>query len=411
MRERRDPSGRGVGPLGRSSVRLLACGLLWFSLSLGAGAWLLSQQGQQAPPLRLLPEQGGPHLQALRQRAFAAVLERAAAGVPHARLTCEPAADAEGVQQCVVEGLSAPLRLALGMQERVRVWRRSIRPEATSPLLRPGEEPELVWRDDGSLEARIRGRAVQRIRFPGHEAQLGALARPPGQAALVIVIDDMGQRLDMAEGLAALPFPVTFAVWPHARHATEVARLAQDRGLDVLVHLPMQPQPRGNRQPDPGPDALKEGMSADAMSAILDAAFSRLPVAIGFNNHMGSRFTGSRSACRMLCSQLRGQGLFVLDSMTRDHALLADEARQQGLVAARRSVFLDNERKVPAILAALDAAAEQARRQGMAIAIGHPYPETLRALRHWQMAAGRDGVAVVALRRLVWQLATHPETE
>lgn len=409
MRERRGPSGRGVGPLRRSSVRLLVGGLLWFSLSLGLGAWLLSQQGQRAAPLRLLAEQDGPHLQALRQRAFGAVLERAAAGVPHARLTCEPAADA--VQQCVVEGLDAPLRLALGMQERVGVWRRSIRPEATSPLLRPGEEPELVWQDDGSLEARIRGQAVQRIRFPGHEAQLGALARPPGRAALVIVIDDMGQRLDVAEELAALPFPVTLAVWPHARHATEVARLAHERGLDVLVHLPMQPQPRGKKQPDPGPGALKEGMSADAMRAILDAAFSRLPTAIGFNNHMGSRFTGSRSACRMLCSQLRGQGLFVLDSMTREHALLADEARQQGLVAARRNVFLDNKRTMPDILAALDDAAELARRQGMAIAIGHPYPETLRALRHWQMAAGREGVAVVALRRLVWHLATQAETE
>lgn len=411
MLERRRPSERGSGPLRRASLRLLVCGLLWFSLSLGAGAWLLSRQGQQTGPLMLLREQDGPHVQALRQRAFTALLERAAAGVPHARLTCEPAPDGEGVLHCAVEGLSAPLRLALGMQERVRVWRRSIRPDAASPLLRPGEEPELVWRDDGSLEARIGGKAVQRIRFPGHEARLGALARPLGAASLVIVIDDMGQRTDAAGQLAALPFPVTLAVWPHARHAAEAERLAHEHGLDVLVHLPMQPQPRRNKQPDPGPGALKEDMGGDAMRAILDAAFSRLPTAIGFNNHMGSRFTGSRTACRLLCSQLRGQGLFVLDSMTRDHALLAEEARRQGLVSARRDIFLDNERKVPAILAALDDAAEQARRQGVAIAIGHPYPETLRALSEWRMNAGREGVAVVSLRRLIWHLAVHAEAE
>lgn len=412
MLERGGTSRNRKGSDRRASTRLLICGLLWFSLALGAGAWLLSQQERQGAPLDLLRGEDGPRLQALRQRAFAALLERAAAGVPHARLSCDPAPDRDGVLHCMAEGVDAPLRLALGMQERVRVWRRSIHPEAKSPLLRPGEIPELVWRDDGSLEARVGDRAVLHIRFPGNEGQLGALARPLGEASLVIVIDDMGQRLDAAEQLAALPYPVAFAVWPHAPHAAGVARLAHERGVDILVHQPMQPLPRkGGKQPSPGPHALTEDMSAGEMRAILDAAFTRLPTAIGFNNHMGSRFTGSRSACRMLCSQLRGQGLFVLDSMTQNHALLAEEARQQGLVSAERRIFLDHERKVPSILAALDAAAGQARRDGVAIAIGHPYPETLRALRDWQMNAGRDGVAVVSLRRLVWHLAVHRKAE
>ena len=220
----------------------------------------------------------------------------------------------------------------------------------------------------------------------------------------------MGQRLDTAEQLAALPFPVNFAIWPHARRAEDVERLAQDRGLDVIVHLPMQPLRReGGKQPDAGPHALTETMSAGEMRAVLDAAFTRLPTAIGFNNHMGSRFTGSRNGCRLLCSQLRGQGLFVLDSMTQNHSVLCKEALQQGLVGAERSVFLDNERKVPSILSALDIAAAKAQRHGVAIAIGHPYPETVQALRQWPAAAGREGVAVVSLRRLVWHLAVHSD--
>lgn len=389
---------------GRSAGRLLLFGVVWFALSLGIGVWALGQEGPGTR--RLLREQEGPRLQALRQRAFLAVLERAAAGVPHARLSLAPRPDPDGALQCVMEGVSAPLRLALGMQERVEVWRRSMHPGAESPLLQPGEEPRLVWRDDGTLEACINDRAVLRIRFPGHETQLGALARPLGSASLVIVIDDMGQRLETAEQLSALPFPVTFAVWPHARRAGEVERLAQERGIDIIVHLPMQPLRReGGKQPDAGPHALRETMSAAEMRAVLDAAFLRLPSAIGFNNHMGSRFTGSRNGCRLLCSQLRGQGLFVLDSMTQNHSVLCKEALQQGLVAAQRSVFLDNERKVPAILAALDAAAEKARVHGVAVAVGHAYPETVQALRQWPAAAGRDGVAVVSLRRLVWHMA------
>ena len=395
---------------GRAARRLLLFGMVWFALCLGIGLWSLGQEGPGAS--RQLRGPDGPRLQALRQRAFLAVLERAAAGVPHARLYQEPRSGADDVLQYVMEGVRAPLRLALGMQERVEVWRRSMRPGAGSPLLQPGEAPRLVWRDDGSLEACINERPVLRIRFPGQEAQLGALARPLGEGSLVIVIDDMGQRLETAEQLAALPFPVTFAVWPHARRAGEVERLARERGLDVIVHLPMQPLRReGGKQPDAGPGALTESMSAAEMRAVLDAAFTRLPSAIGFNNHMGSRFTGSRNGCRLLCSQLRGQGLFVLDSMTQNHSVLCKEALQQGLVGAERSVFLDNERKVPAILAALDIAAEKARRHGLAIAIGHPYPETVQALRQWPLAAGREGVAVVSLRRLVWHLATRTDGE
>ena len=67
-----------------------------------------------------------------------------------------------------------------------------------------------------------------------------------------------------------------------------------------------------------------------------------------------------------------------------------------------RAVFLDTRRDVSAVLAALDAAAAKARSAGFAVAIGHPYAETLSALRRWQDKAG---VAVVPLRRLVWYLA------
>ena len=47
-------------------------------------------------------------------------------------------------------------------------------------------------------------------------------------------------------------------------------------------------------------------------------------------------------------------------------------------------------------------AAALARTRGYAIAIGHPYAETLSALRTWQ---NREGVALVPLRRLIWSLA------
>ena len=96
---------------GRAARRLLLFGMVWFALCLGIGLWSLGQEGPGAP--RQLRGPDGPRLQALRQRAFLAVLERAAAGVPHARLYQEPRSGADDVLQYVMEGVRAPLRLAL----------------------------------------------------------------------------------------------------------------------------------------------------------------------------------------------------------------------------------------------------------------------------------------------------------
>ncbi|WP_297849113.1 divergent polysaccharide deacetylase family protein [uncultured Desulfovibrio sp.] len=298
-----------------------------------------------------------------------------------------------------IAGPCAPLRLAVALLEKLRAAA-----AADSSLL-----PRLAWTDEGVLELRLNGRLSHSFYFPGRERELADLARPLPAAALVLVIDDLGQSLEAAEALAALPFPVTLALWPRASGTGAAANLAGQRGLDCLVHMPMEPLPRADgSRPKPGAGALFTDMSPQALAAALEPALSAVPTALGLNNHMGSRFTGSASASRQLCAQLAGRGFAVLDSLTSPHSRLAEAARAAGLVSVTRAVFLDTQRKTDAILAALDAAAARARSGGFAVAIGHPYPETLSALRRWRDKAG---TAVIPLRRLIWHLAQRQTSE
>lgn len=261
----------------------------------------------------------------------------------------------------------------------------------------------IAWTDAGSLDIYDNGRLTHRFLFPGREAQLADLASPMPRPALALVIDDMGQSLSAAEALAALPYPVTLAIWPRAPHARETAEIATQRRLDVMAHVPMEPLARADgKRPQPGPGALRTDMEPGQIRATLKDNLSALPSAIGLNNHMGSAFTGSAASCRRLCAWLEGMGLFVLDSLTTPDSQLGMQARALGMVSAVRDVFLDTRRQTPAILSALDQAAAKARARGYAVAIGHPYEETLRALRTWQDKAQ---VALVPLRRLVWHLA------
>ena len=122
------------------------------------------------------------------------------------------------------------------------------------------------------------------MHFPGRERELADLARPHPQPALIIVIDDMGQKMEAAEQLAALPYPVTFAGWPHAPHRKGTVRLAGEMGLDVLVHVPMEALPARGKTPNPGPRALRTDMDVDRLRHTLEQSLHILPSAVGFNN-------------------------------------------------------------------------------------------------------------------------------
>ena len=200
---------------------------------------------------------------------------------------------------------------------------------------------------------------------------------------LVIVIDDLGENMAHIRRLLALPYPVTLAIWPGATHAGKSAELAHAAGRRVLVHMPMQPcDPRQKM----GKFGLTVDMPESGLASRLRQALARVPHAVGINNHMGSCFTSDEISVSRFCRELRRQApdFLVLDSLTLDTSVLYEQAQKQEFRAFRRDVFLDDIAERKAVLRELDKAAVLARRNGMAVAIGHPYPETLAALAVWK---------------------------
>jgi polysaccharide deacetylase 2 family uncharacterized protein YibQ len=74
------------------------------------------------------------------------------------------------------------------------------------------------------------------------------------------------------------------------------------------------------------------------------------------------------------------EGMFFVDSFTTPQSVAMQIAAERGIAAARRHVFLDNDRSAEAIARAFADLAARARRDGLAVGIGHPYPETLAYL-------------------------------
>ncbi len=214
---------------------------------------------------------------------------------------------------------------------------------------------------------------------------------------IAIVIDDLavvrGRSLDIID----LPAPLTLSFLPYAPDLPEMTRLAHDRGHELMVHLPMEP--KGDF--DPGPHALLMHVSAEKMTADLIFNLSRFDGYVGLNNHMGSAFTEDRKSLDLVLDEVERRGLLVLDSRTSRKSLLAEMSTDRNIPNMTRDFFLDNEQDVDYIFAQLAKLEDMARRKGSAIAIGHPYAETIQALTLWLPTLKARGITVVPLSHLV----------
>ncbi|MCC5994924.1 MAG: divergent polysaccharide deacetylase family protein [Oceanicaulis sp.] len=240
---------------------------------------------------------------------------------------------------------------------------------------------------------------------PAHDA-LSEPAEPPAttlapaRAMLAVIIDDVG--IDRAAAERLMDRPVTLAILPYALGAPELARAAGEAGREVFVHLPMEP----GGLDDPGPWALSRSHDAHAVEARVRWAFARVPGAAGFNNHMGSGFTADRAAMDRVFAALAGHHdrLVFVDSLTGPRSIAARAAGEAGFSALRRDVFLDVVRDEDAISEKLEEALALAAARGHAIAIGHPYRETLAVLETLEARAAAHGVELVSVSALAARL-------
>jgi len=221
-----------------------------------------------------------------------------------------------------------------------------------------------------------------------------ALTAPP---LVAIVIDDMGNRQDTGRELIALDLPLSFSFLPFTPFSVELQKEAQARGRDILLHLPLEPM---DPKAHPGPGALTTSMDPETMKALFRQDMQAVPKAIGINNHMGSRFTANHQAMRALLSLVRPHNLFFLDSVTAADSVAYDLAREMGIQAERRTVFLDNDQNPDKIRAQLDLLVKLAGEHGQAVGIGPPYPATVEALRRYQPQL-RTRAEMVGVSRLV----------
>lgn len=223
---------------------------------------------------------------------------------------------------------------------------------------------------------------------------------------IAIIIDDMGDRKRLGWEALQLPGPVAYAFLPDTPHGAPMAEAAWRANKEVLLHLPMDPvEARAH------PTSISAGDDQATVSERLRTALASVPKAVGVNNHQGSRVTQSRAHMDWLMGELqRLHPLYFVDSRTAGGSVAFQSARAHGIPAAKRNIFLDTDPDGAAVAEQFFRLTKRAKRYGSALAIGHPYPSTLRVLNRELRQLPAHGVKLVSPSALIRrQLGAGPE--
>lgn len=229
-----------------------------------------------------------------------------------------------------------------------------------------------------TLEIKLDGRLTHTLRLnhlpPPAPTKTAAGKRPKA----AIIIDDLGYHAKLDSRFAALKLPLNLAILPLSPSGRRLAQAARKADREVILHFPMEPH--GYPKVNPGPGTVLTGMGPEKIRGMLKSALDFLPQAKGLNNHMGSRFTEDSGRLKFLLGELKRRGLYFVDSRTSPRSKGRAAAAEVGIRFGERSIFLDNLATETAVKAQLRRFIARAGSNGTAIAIGHPHPQTLRAL-------------------------------
>ncbi len=199
-------------------------------------------------------------------------------------------------------------------------------------------------------------------------------ALPAGsRAKLAIIIDDVGTG-EQAQKIAALPMRVTPSIFPPEYQRKDTRSLA--RGFEhYAIHLPMEASSAKNNSA-----TLRASENYEKMRGVIAKLRADFPNAKFINNHTGSKFTADERAMQNLLRAMNEYGFLFIDSRTIPATKAKAAMKGLGMRYVHRDVFLDNQNSVAAVRKKLREAVALAKKQGYAIAIGHPKSSTLRAL-------------------------------
>ncbi len=193
---------------------------------------------------------------------------------------------------------------------------------------------------------------------------------------LVIIIDDVTTKRQINK-IKDIGYTVNASLLPHTKRHPNSAVIAKYLEHH-MIHLPLQASSFRYEEAD----TLHLGDSLERIENKIASVKQLYPKVKYINNHTGSKFTSDYEAMDKLFYVLKKNDYYFIDSRTTAKTVAKALAKKYNLKMYSRDIFLDNKKETTYIQGQLKKAIKKAKKNGMAIAIGHPYSVTLETLKY-----------------------------
>lgn len=191
---------------------------------------------------------------------------------------------------------------------------------------------------------------------------------------LAIIIDDMTTQ-GQINSVLDLGYVVNMAFLPPTSGHSQSAKIVSS--LDkYMIHLPLQASSFKYEEQN----TLHINDSITVIENRIKELRVLYPGTDFLNNHTGSKFTSNQAAMDKLFQVLKKYNYTFIDSRTTAKSVAAKSSKKYGVKMFSRNIFLDNKKDKDYIQKQLKKAIKIAKKNGMAIAIGHPYTITFKTL-------------------------------
>jgi hypothetical protein len=198
---------------------------------------------------------------------------------------------------------------------------------------------------------------------------------------VALIFDDMGASLQEIKEVYALKIPLTISVIPGLKFSKNVAYIGYRCGYSVLIHLPMEPERKVHTFLK-GPDKfIGRHLTNRQIDRLLRHYLNYIRIAIGVNNHMGSKATQDWGLMERVLTAVKKKNLVFIDSRTSRQSVACRVAKKVRVICESSQGFLDSTDDAQSIKERLYQLLEQAKQNGKIIIIAHPKANTIKVLK------------------------------
>jgi polysaccharide deacetylase 2 family uncharacterized protein YibQ len=221
---------------------------------------------------------------------------------------------------------------------------------------------------------------------------MGVLASDRPKVALLLGGMGLNPKLTQ-KAIQTLPGDVTFGFAPYGNDLQTQVNLARNRGHEVMLQLPLEPQ--GYPAINPGPNTLTTDAGHEANLQALRWNMSRFAGYMGITNYMGGRFLAEPRAVQPVLAEMQKRGLVFLQDATVGVSSADQIGGSLRLPVRHGEVVIDANPDRDSINAALRQLELQAKAHGFAVGTGTGLDVTIETVNEWAADLDKRGIVLV----------------